>query len=68
MSETGRSVHIRLSQECHERIQVMADLNGKTIADIAEALIDEAVMGRFHAVKVAAERIVRLGIAGKAGE
>lgn len=46
----------------------MADLNGKTIADIAEALIDEAVMGRFHAVKVAAERIVRLGIAGKAGE
>lgn len=68
MSEPLRSVHVRLSSECHDRIQIMADLSGKTIAELAEALIDEAVMGRFHAVKVSAERIVRLGIVGLPGQ
>lgn len=62
VSEPLRSVHIRLSSECHDRIQIMADLNGRGIAEFAEALLNEAVMGKFHCLKVAATKISRMGI------
>lgn len=68
MSLPPKSVHVRLSPECHERVRLMADVQGVEIATLCEALLTEAVMGKFHTLKVAGDRMVASGIVGKGRE
>lgn len=62
MSEPLKSVHVRLSDELHKSLRLMAEHDQTEIAALCERIIAEAVQGKFHALKVAAQRIARLGI------
>ena len=46
----------------------MAAVSNEDIAEVVEKLVTESVMGRFHALKVTAERMQQLGIVGNARE
>lgn len=65
MSEPLKSVHVRLPPEVHARLETMAQLDDKGIAEMCEALLSRDVMGSFHAVTVAADKYARLGLSGK---
>lgn len=68
MSESLKSVHVRLSDELHKSLRLMAEHDQTEIAALCERIIAEAVQGKFHALKVAATRIARLGICGNERE
>ena len=64
MSLPGIDVHIRLTPDMHERLRVLAEVNGTTIAALAGVWLEKNIVGEFHALSMQAERIARLGIAG----
>lgn len=68
MSEPLKSVHVRLSDELHKSLRLMAEHDQTEIAALCEQIIAEAVYGKFHSLKVAASRIARLGIVGNERE
>lgn len=65
MSEPLKSIHIRVTPEDHRRLEIMSELEGKGIADVAESIIAKDLNGSFHAVTVAAAKFERLGLNGK---
>lgn len=63
-----KSIHVRVSPDTHAALRVMAEAERTEIAEMAERLIEEAVHGRFHVLKVALERYSRLGLSGRERE
>lgn len=49
-------------------LEVLAQSQGKPAATLAGELIEEAVLGKGHALRVAAAKLARLGLCGIAGE
>lgn len=68
MSEGLKSVHVRLTSECHSAVNALALASNTDIVQICEQVIEEGVLGRIHLLKVAAERMHRSGIIGKERE
>lgn len=64
MSLPAKSVHVRLSDDVHERVRILAQSEDSEIASVCERIIVRAVMGEFHSLTVAAERMARLGLTG----
>lgn len=64
------SVHVRISDEADAVLELMSEASSpkRAKADIAAELIEESLLGRGHALKVAAMRFARLGLSGKGGE
>ena len=58
------SVHVRLSDEADAVLELMAQSGKRDKAALLAELAEEALLGRGHALKVAAMRFARLGIAG----
>ena len=58
------SIHIRLSDEADAMIELLAEAKETTKIKIAEDLLHRALLGEGHALKVAAIRYSRLGLAG----
>ena len=58
------SIHIRLSDEADAMIELLAEARETTKIKIAEDLLHRALLGEGHALKVAAIRYSRLGLAG----
>lgn len=57
------SIHIRLSDEADAMIELLAEARETTKIKIAEDLLHRALLGEGHALKVAAIRYSRLGLA-----
>jgi hypothetical protein len=68
MSEPLKSVHVRLSPPLHAAVKVMAQARKVEISEICEELINEAVMGKLHVLKVAVAEMSRLGLSGSDGD
>lgn len=64
MSEPLKSVHVRLDPIVHSAVKVMAQAAKVEISQVCEDLVREAVLGKFHLLKVAAEEMSRLGLSG----
>lgn len=58
------SVHVRLSDEADAVLELMAQAGTRDKAALAADLLEEALLGKAHSLKVAALRFARLGIAG----
>lgn len=68
MSEPLKSVHVRLDPSVHAAAKVMAQAQKIDLAQLCEELIREALLGKFHLLKVAADEMARLGLSGKDGD
>lgn len=62
------SVHVRISDEADAVLELMAQAQNRDKAALLADLAEEALLGRGHALKVAALRYARLGLSGKGGE
>lgn len=58
------SIHVRVSDEADAVLELMCHAGARDKAALAAELVEEALLGRGHALKVAALRFARLGIAG----
>lgn len=64
LSEPLKSIHVRVDPDLHSALKVMAEHDEVEISVLCERLLSKAVRGEFHALKVAAKRMARLGIVG----
>lgn len=58
------SVHVRLSDEADAALELMCQAGGHDKARLSAQLLEDALLGRCHALKMAATRFARLGLAG----
>jgi hypothetical protein len=68
MSLPKPDLHVRVSEETRAALRLLADVEQCPDATLAGRLIEEAVLGKFHALKLAARQARRLGFAGNDGE
>lgn len=68
MSLERKDLRLKLDHEVHAGLDVLADVSGKQLAELAEEIIREVVLARIHAATVVADRAKRLGIAGSGRE
>ena len=62
------STHVRLGDEADAVLELMAQASVRDKAALAADLLEEALLGRAHPLKVAAMRFARLGIVGNERE
>lgn len=58
------SIHVRVSDEVDAAIELAAQATGREKTVVAAEWLEDAVLGRPHALKVAAMRFARLGLSG----
>ncbi|HYF57364.1 MAG TPA: hypothetical protein VEA81_00255 [Burkholderiaceae bacterium] len=68
MSAPRPDLHLRLPEEADAVLELLATAGDTTKTAVAQQLLVEALLGRGHALRVAAVRYARLGIVGKRGE
>lgn len=68
MSLDRKDLRLKLDPEIHAGLDVLADVDGKQLAELAEEFIAKEVKRRIHAANVIAERTGRLGKAGSGRE
>jgi len=64
MSLPKPDLHIRLSEDAYGVLALLADVHQKPKSVVAELILEEALMGRGHVIKVAARRAVKAGLMG----
>ena len=64
----SNSTHVRLSDEADAVLELMAQAQNRDKAAVLAELCEEALLGRGHALRMAALRYSRLGLSGRAGE
>lgn len=64
MSEPLKSVHVRLDPPLHAAVKVMSQAQKIEVSQLCEEIIREAVLGKFHLLKVAVDEMGRLGLSG----
>lgn len=64
MSESRKSVHVRLSTEAHRVLSALGEIEEKDNAELARLIIEEVLFGRVHVLKVKAERYQSPGLRG----
>ena len=65
MSLPKPDLHVRVSAECRAALRLLADVEQCPDSTLASRLIEEAVLGRFHVVKIAARLAQKMGIQGR---
>lgn len=68
MSLDRKDLRLELDPDVHAGLDVLADVDGLQLAELAEQMIERAVRDRIHAATVIAERAKRLGMAGSGRE
>jgi hypothetical protein len=63
-----KDLRLKLHPDVHAGLDVLADVDGLQLAELAEQMIERAVRERIHAATVIAERAGRLGKAGSGRE
>ena len=64
MSLEKQSVHVRLSSDMLDRLNVLAGLSNDNTAEHAAYLLEKMIVAEFHAVTLQAARLTRLGLTG----
>jgi hypothetical protein len=68
MSLRGKEVRPLISEDLHERLSIMAAHTDKQINEFAARLLEKAIAGEWHEVRLLIERSERLGKRWKAVE
>lgn len=68
MSAEKKSTHVRLDPEIDKMLSVLAEHADKDKAELLSIIATKTIVGEFHGLKVAADRIARLGIGGIRGD
>lgn len=68
MSLPKPDLHVRLSHDAKGALRLLAEVESVPESVLAGHLLEECILGRFHAVKVAAKRLARQGIGGSEGD
>ena len=61
MALEKKSIHVRIAPELHAQLTIMAEFNGKDIAEVAADLLERSIVGDFYRFSVAAEKVSKLG-------
>jgi hypothetical protein len=64
MSLAGKSLHVRLAPDIHERLAVLAGVKGDGLAEYAACLLEKTIIGEFHALSMQISHLKRLGLMG----
>lgn len=64
MSLPKPDLHVRISHDCKAALALLAEVEQVPESVIASRLIEEAVLGRIHTIKIAARQLGRSGLAG----
>lgn len=67
MSLDKKDVRCKLSPEAHAALAAVADYHDKDLGEFASFILERAVLGEAHAVKIMAERAARWGKSGNPG-
>ncbi len=57
-------LHIRVSADCKALLGLLAEVEQVPVSTLAEHILEDAVLGKGHTLKLAARQLSRLGIAG----
>lgn len=57
-------LHVRLSPDCMVLLGLLAEVEQVPVSTLAQHILEEAVLGKGHALKLAARQLSRMGIAG----
>jgi hypothetical protein len=68
MSLTKPDLHIRISAECKASLALLADVYQVPESVLAGKYLEECILGRAHALKVAARQMHRQGFSGNPEE
>lgn len=68
MSIRGKEVRPLINQDMHERLAIMAGHQDKQINELAGLLLEKAIAGEWHQVRLLIRRSERLGKRWKAVE
>jgi hypothetical protein len=68
MSLERKDLRLKLDADTHAGLDVLADVDGKQLSDLAEEIIGDYVRRRIHAATVVAARASRLGLSGNRRE
>lgn len=66
MSLDRKDLRIKLDQDDHTGLTLLAESEGRELADWAERVLVREIRRRVHAAMVLAKKAERLGIAGNA--
>jgi hypothetical protein len=58
-------LHVRLSEDAMSALEVVAKGQQRELTVVARELLTEALLGRVHTMRLAAERLMRAGFLGK---
>lgn len=68
MAIRGKEVRPLIDQEMHERLAIMAEHHDMQINELAARLLEKAIAGEWHIVRLLIKRSERLGKRWKAVE
>ena len=68
MSLPKPDLHVRVSADCKALLALLAEVEQVPEAVLAGRYLEDAVLGKGYALKVAARQLRRLGINGSDGE
>lgn len=68
MSLPKPDLHLRISVEADTALALIAEYEDKPKAEVAGQLLDTALLGPVHAIKLILRKARRLGFAGSDGE
>ena len=68
MSLPKPDLHVRVSADCKALLALLAEVEQVPEAVLAGRYLEDAVLGKGYALKVAARQMRRLGINGNDGE
>ncbi len=68
MSLPKPDLHIRVSHECKAALALLAEVEQAPEAVVAARYLEECILGKVHALKVAARQLRRQGLSGSEGD
>lgn len=68
MSLERKDLRLKLHPDVHAGLDVLADVSGQQLSELAEQIIEQAVRDRIHAATVIVEKARRLGLSGSGRE
>ena len=68
MSLERKDVRLKLSVDAHAELTALADFHEKDVSEYSSLLLERALLGEGHVLRVYAERASRLGKPGRLGE
>jgi hypothetical protein len=68
LSLERKDVRLKISPAAHAELAALADFHEKEISEFASVVLERALLGEGHVIRLFAERAARLGKAGQRGD